>query len=367
MALRFSPRRPPRRTHLEALPEAELSSGAARASGPRTIIDPHPHATRTDPGAARQRAEAEAVEAMARTERTSGRAGTARRGGVTLVVPAFNEEEGIGGVVERLSKLALGRPLEILVVDDGSTDGTAGRLRDLVPRHPALRIVRHGANRGYGAALKTGFAEAAHDVVVITDADGTYPEDRIGELVERVDDGAEMAVGARRGQDVHIPLERRPAKAFLGALASFLAGAPIPDLNSGLRAIRRELVLRYRPILPDGFSFTTTITLAALTNHHRVDYVDVAYAPRRGRSKIRPVRDTLSFVSLIVRTVLYFNPLKVFLPIAGATGAAFLAMLAYDVLVEQNLGDKTVLLFVAFVQVLTIGLLADLIEKRSRL
>jgi len=184
--------------------------------------------------------------------------------------------------------------------------------------------------------------------------------------LEHIDAGAEMVVGARRGQDVHIPLIRRPAKAFLRLLASFLAGTKIPDLNSGLRAFRRELVMSYRPILPQGFSFTTTITLASLTNNHRVDYIDINYAHRSGNSKIRPIRDTLGFLSLIVRTVMYFNPLKVFYPVTAVIGLLFAVSMIYD-LTEKNLGDKTVLLFVAFVQVLSVGLLADLIEKRSRL
>src|SRR5207247_6240849 len=119
------------------------------------------------------------------------------------------------------------------------------------------------------------------------DADGTYPEDRIADLLARIDDGAEMAVGARTGADVHVPLLRRPAKALLRALASYLAGTPIPDLNSGLRAMRRDLVLSYLPILPEGFSFTTTITLAALTNLRRVDWVSIDYKKREGISKIR--------------------------------------------------------------------------------
>jgi glycosyltransferase involved in cell wall biosynthesis len=256
-----------------------------------------------------------------------------------------------------------------VVVNDGSTDGTAAALRALKERVPALRVVDHGVNRGYGAALLTGFARAKHEVVVITDADGTYPEERISDLLDCIDDGAEMAVGARRGEDVQIPLVRRPAKATLKALASFLAGAPIPDLNSGLRAFRRELVLTYRPILPHGFSFTTTITLASLTNGHRVDYVTINYAHRAGTSKIRPVRDTLGFTALIIRTVLYFNPLKVFYPLALLLLTFLLALLGHDIFVETppNLGDKTVLMFVALVQVLTVGLLADLIEKKSRL
>ncbi len=298
-------------------------------------------------------------------------AGRERRSarGVSIVVPAYNEERGIAGVVERLSSLRLSRPIEVLVIDDGSTDGTAQALERLRERIPGLSVVSHGSNRGYGAALLTGFARSRHDVVVITDADGTYPEEQIEELLDCIDDGAEMAVGARIGADVNIPTVRRPAKAFLAALASFLAGVPIPDLNSGLRAFRRELVLRYRPILPQGFSFTTTITLAALTNGHRVDYVTINYASRAGRSKIRPIRDTLGFAALIIRTVLYFNPLKVFYPIALGLLVLVLALLFHDVFVESppNLGDKTVLMFVALVQVLAVGLLADLIEKKSRM
>jgi len=204
---------------------------------------------------------------------------------------------------------------------------------------------------------------------VITDADGTYPEQKIGELLACVDDGAEMAVGARVGSEVHIPLVRRPAKAFLRRLASYLAGADIPDLNSGLRAIRRDLVMRYRPILPQGFSFTTTITLAALTNDHRVDYVTIDYAKRSGSSKIKPIRDTLGFTALIVRTVMYFNPLKVFYPLGAMLAVLLAGSLYYDVFVVSppNLSDKSVFLFVGVVQVLSVGLLADLIEKRSRL
>jgi glycosyltransferase involved in cell wall biosynthesis len=282
----------------------------------------------------------------------------------------YNEEGGVAGVLERLLALDLGVPVEVLAVDDGSRDGSAEVLARLAAANPRLRVVRHATNQGYGAALKTGFMRAAHDVVVITDADGTYPEDRIADLVARVDDGAAMAVGARLGRHVHIPLTRRPAKAVLGWLASFLAGTPIPDLNSGLRAFRRDLVVTYRAILPQGFSFTTTITLAALTNGHRVDYVDVDYARRAGRSKIRPIHDTLGFVGLIIRTVLYFNPLKIFYPVAFVLFLGLCASLWFDFFMSDtapDLGDKSVLLFVALVQVLAVGLLADLIEKRARL
>ena len=290
--------------------------------------------------------------------------------GVTVVVPACDEENGIEGVVQRLTALDLGRPTEILVVNDGSRDGTADVLARLEPTHPSLTVLNHRANRGYGAALKTGIRSAAHPIIVITDADGTYPEDRIVDLLARVDEGAEMAVGARTGADVHIPWQRRPAKRILRGIAAYLAGEPIPDLNSGLRAIRRDLCLRYESIFPNGFSFTTTITLASLTNGHRVDYVSIDYAQRSGSSKIRPIRDTLGFLALIIRTVVYFNPLKVFYPLGGLVAVLFTVSLVYDLfLVETapNLGDKTVLLFVALVQTLTLGLVADLIDKKSRL
>ncbi|MFT4647803.1 MAG: glycosyltransferase involved in cell wall biosynthesis [Glaciecola sp.] len=290
--------------------------------------------------------------------------------GITLVVPAYDEEGGIEGVVRRLSALTWDEPFELLVVNDGSKDRTGEILKRLQGEFPGLHVINHGMNRGYGASLKTGFKAAEHDVVVITDADGTYPEDRIQELVQHVRNGAEMAVGARTGADVNIPLIRRPAKAALRQLASYLADTRIPDLNSGLRAMRKDLVMAYLPIFPNGFSFTTTISLAALTNGHRVDYVSIDYAARSGRSKIRPIRDTLGFVALIVRTVLYFNPLKVFYPIAGFLMLLLLCSTSIDMFVVEsapNLSDKTVLLFVALVQVLSLGMIADLIDKKSRL
>ena len=285
------------------------------------------------------------------------------------MIPAYDEEDGIEGVIDRLSALDLGTDVEILVVNDGSKDGTGAVLERLKEKYSKLRTIDHGWNRGYGAALKTGFEAARTEVVVITDADGTYPEDRIRDLLNYIDAGAEMAIGSRTGANVNIPLIRRPAKSCLRLLASFLAGTRIPDLNSGLRAFRRDFVLRYRPILPSGFSFTTTITLAGLTNDHRVEYVKIDYAPRKGSSKIRPIRDTLGFTSLILRTILYFNPMKVLLPASTVLGVMFIASVVNDAFYSDppNLGDKTVMLLVATVQILSLGLVADLIVKRTRL
>lgn len=285
--------------------------------------------------------------------------------GVTVVVPAFNEERGIRGVVHQLRGIAreIGYPFEILIVDDGSTDGTAAILEeeqrvDTVP----LLVLRNPTNRGYGSSLKAGIRAATHSIVVITDADGTYPNDRIPELVARVRGGSAMAVGARSLVSGSVPLSRRPAKLVLNALANFLAGRRVPDYNSGLRAMRKDLVARFEPILPDGFSFTTTITLAALTNGFAVDFLPIEYGKRAGESKIRPIRDTANFFNLIVRTVLYFRPLKVFVPFALTFYAAAFVVALRDVQEtgRVKIGDVAVVLVLAGVQVLVTGFLADL-------
>ncbi len=278
---------------------------------------------------------------------------------VTVLIPAYNEESGISEVVDSMK--ALGEGHEILVVDDGSTDSTADVVEKL-----GVKLIRHSSNRGYGAALKTGIQHAQHDIVVIADADGTYPADAIPALVERMD-RYDMVVGARTGENVRIPLMRQPAKWALRKIANYLTGTKIPDLNSGLRVFKRSVVLRFFNILPSGFSFTTTITLAMLTNHYLVDYVPIDYNKRVGKSKIKPIRDTGRFLSLIFRTVMYFNPLKVFLPASAALFVAALGVFFYSLLFTPKIMDATVAIIVmTSVQVLAIGMLADLIDKRSQ-
>ena len=287
--------------------------------------------------------------------------------GVSLVIPACNEEQAIADVLDNLAIMAagLGCAWEIIVVDDGSSDRTAQRVDAT-----RFRLMRHAHNRGYGAAIKSGVRAARHDVIVITDADGTYPCAAIPGLLTRLAD-CEMAVAARTGANVAIPALRRPAKWMLTQLANYLTGHKIPDLNSGQRAMRRDLFERYERYYPDGFSLTTTITLAALTNGHRVEYVPIDYHARIGSSKIRPVYDTLNFIQLIVRTVLYFEPLKIFVP-ASVTLILAALLIGGVSLTMQVLGHgrfmdvTTLLLFVTGLQLFAIGALADLITKRLR-
>ncbi|MDA2932740.1 glycosyltransferase family 2 protein [Acidobacteria bacterium AH-259-D05] len=283
--------------------------------------------------------------------------------GVSVLVPAYNEEKSIGQVVAQLCKElgACGWPFEIIAVDDGSTDGTAERAEA-----SGVRLVSHTTNRGYGAALKTGIHHASYDLVCTIDADSTYPTERVLDLVEHLTrSNSDMVVGARVGENVAIPLVRRPAKWTLGRLAAMIAGEPIPDLNSGLRVFHREAVLRLMNLLPDGFSFTTTLTLAMLTNGYVVSYVPINYDTRVGRSKFRPLRDTLNFVNLILRIALYFSPLKIFLPVSGLL---LLLAVLWGLFTEFVLGEladvSSMVIAMAAVQVGVVGLLAELVNRR---
>ncbi|MDH5316588.1 MAG: glycosyltransferase family 2 protein [Gemmatimonadota bacterium] len=272
---------------------------------------------------------------------------------VTVVIPAFNEGAHVAEQVRALDAVMrqTGWRYEIIVVDDGSSDDTA-----TAADSAGVRVLRRRRNQGYGAALKLGIHRATHGWILITDADGTYPVAAIPQLLEAASRN-EMVVGARTGAMVQIPLIRRPAKWFLTKLASYLAGQRLPDINSGLRLMRKSLVLRYEHLLPSGFSFTTTITLAAACNGHSVEYIPIDYHARLGQSKIRP-RHAYDFALLILRTIVFFNPLKVFMPLGALLALAGVAKFAYDVTLD-NLSESAVLALLGALIVWAVGMLAD--------
>jgi glycosyltransferase involved in cell wall biosynthesis len=278
---------------------------------------------------------------------------------VSVIIPAFDEETGVAAVVAEVQELLLGLngPTEVVVVDDGSRDATAQ-----VATQAGARVIRHRSNRGYGAALKTGIAAARHDTMAIIDADGTYPAEAIPRLLAGLEN-ADMVVGARIGKNVKVPLVRRPAKWALNHLANYVSTARIPDLNSGLRAFRRDVVLQYFPILPDQFSWTTTITLAMHCDKYAVSYLPIDYRERRGRSKIVPW-DAGSFAIQILRTAMLFRPLRVFLPLVLICLAFGFTKMAIDLTRDPNISASALLALMSALLILLIGMLGDAIATR---
>ncbi|MCA9935285.1 MAG: glycosyltransferase family 2 protein [Ardenticatenaceae bacterium] len=278
---------------------------------------------------------------------------------VTIVIPAYNEGNGIGPTLQKVRHVlnSAGMAWEIIVVDDGSMDNTAV----VVEQYDFVRLLRHPHNKGYGASLKTGIRQASHEVVVIIDADGTYPCEMVPMLVEEMA-SYDMVVGARTGETVQVPLVRRPAKWLLNRLANYLSGMAIPDLNSGLRAFKRDVVMQYFRQLPSGFSFTTSITLAMLTNDYNVLYVPIDYFKRTGKSKIRPFRDTINFFSLVIRVILSYRPLRVFVPLAILLSFVSLSKVAYDInAYDFHIATSTVVMLTLTFQIIVLGLIADLV------
>jgi len=292
---------------------------------------------------------------------------------VTVIIPAFDEDSTVGRVVEQVKMVLVQAyiPGEVIVVDDGSVDRTSW-----VAKHSRARLISHRRNRGYGAALKTGIRAAQHELIVITDADGTYPVDRIPEMLGKLQN-ADMVVAARVSHNVDIPLLRRPAKWMLRRLAEAITGEHIPDLNSGLRGFRRQFVQQYLNILSDKFSFTTTLTVAALCDNYAVIYVPIDYCKRLGKSKIIPWH-FVDFFTLIIRLSMLFNPLKVFIPTAFTVILLGIGKLVVDMvvalqraggltpdfLVHKVISSSALMLLLSGLQILLIGMIADGITRK---
>lgn len=287
---------------------------------------------------------------------------------ISIVIPVYNEENEVINTISSLHAVIkdIDEKFEIIAVNDGSTDTSLEKLKEMSEKYEII-VINNEKNRGYGYSLKKGIKHAAGEYIVITDADGTYPAEFLPQLIEKREQ-YEMIVAARTGANVNIPIIRRPAKKFLNILANYLSGEKIPDLNSGYRIFKKSTILKYFSLLPDGFSFTTTSTLSFLCNAHDILYLPSDYMKRTGSSKIDPVKDTLNFILLIIRTILYFNPLKVFLPISIFIFLLGVSILYVSFMYFEQVMDITVIVCIlSSIQIAAIGFLADVIVKRSEL
>ena len=280
-----------------------------------------------------------------------------------IIVPVFNEELAVADTVRRIQDICSrvsGYDFEIICIDDGSSDGSGRILAAL----PGITVLGHPVNRGYGAALRTGLDYCTQDWVFITDADGTYPLEDLVHLLERAESGVDMVVGSRAGAGISLSPFRRLARWILRKMVHGLTGVMVPDLNSGMRIFRRSLFAEFRHLLPLGFSFTTTLTVASLYSGRRVEYIPVHYQRRVGRSNIKPVKDFIGFVILIVRLASYFEPLRFFLPVSFALFALGILRAVRDVIVVNQFGALSVILFLTAFQIFAFGVIADVVVRR---
>jgi glycosyltransferase involved in cell wall biosynthesis len=301
--------------------------------------------------------------------RTASAAAVASTCRLTVLLPTYNEELAIEAVLDEIVAALSGESIryEILVVDDASTDATAA----LAERYAAdcwqcrIRVIRCPENRGAGAARKVGIRAAQGELVAMLDADGTYPAECIPELLKHFP-AYDQVNGARTSEQGTLPWLRVPAKWFIRKLACYLTGQSIPDLNTGLKAFKREAMLPWLWVVPDGFSCVTTMTLAFLTNGYAVKYVPIPYRTRIGRSKFHPVKDTAAYLSTVLRMVLYFRPLKVFLPLSALVIALGVLMSIASFAVTGSMQESNIVVLTAGFMTCMLGLLAEVIVAHHR-
>ena len=282
---------------------------------------------------------------------------------LTIMLPAYNEEEAIESVIHEIRETMCDWPAswEILVVDDASRDHT----RELAEA-AGVRVVRHPQNRGAGGACKTGLVAARGDLFAMIDADGSYPVSALPELLAFLPT-YDQVNGARTSEKGTLKPLRVPAKWLVRKLAEWISGKRIPDLNTGMKVFKRQIMLRYLWVIPEGFSNVTSMTLAFLTNGHPVKYVPVEYRKRIGNSKFHPIKDTFHYAATVFRMITYFRPLRIFFPLSAAIGLVALASACYNTFFSPlGLHDSDIILTVTAILVLVAGMIADLIVAQRR-
>lgn len=310
-------------------------------------------------------AESSEAAAVRRANRDSGPAPY-----VTIVLPCYNEEGHVLAELERITAAmdASGYTYDLDVYDDCSSDGTRDILSAAAKsgRFPRMRYLPRHRNGGSGTIRRIGSQNARGEIVAWTDADMTYPNERIPEFVKMLeeDPSYDQIVGARTSEEGTYKLLRVPAKWIIRKIASRLTDSHIPDLNSGLRVFRRDVSKPYLRLLPAGFSCVTTLTVSFLSNGHDVAYVPIDYAKRAGKSKFHFTKDAYRYILQVLRMVMYFNPLKVLMPIALWIMTLGVGKLIYDLIVHSGrVTGSTVLALLTGFQIAALALLADLVVR----
>lgn len=282
----------------------------------------------------------------------------------SIIIPVYNEEEAIAGVLSDLTDTMnpLGIIYEIIAVNDCSTDRSADILKDF----PSVKTISHILNKGYGASLKTGIKNSLHDWIMIIDGDGTYPVDVLPSMLKEAE-SYDMIIGARNKNSESIPSERRFAKKFLNRFAGYLTGKHIPDLNSGMRIFKKDIVLKYWELFPDRFSFSTTLTIISLSHGYETKFFPIAYYKRKGKSSIRPT-DFFNFLKLVTKLSLFFRPIKVFGPLSFFIFIIALAILGSFLfgITEKFLDTTFVTLIALAIQTFFFGLLAEIVIHNKK-
>jgi glycosyltransferase involved in cell wall biosynthesis len=270
---------------------------------------------------------------------------------LSVIIPAKNEAAVIANVVSSVRRICAAA--EIVVVDDGSSDNTAE-----LAEQSGARVVSHPVSLGNGAAIKAGARVATGEILVMMDGDGQHKAEDIPSLIGKLDDGYDMAIGARDSGS-HAGVGRLAANGMYNVFASMISGHRILDLTSGFRAVRADLFKRFLYLLPNGFSYPTTITMAFLRSGHPVTFVPIKAEKRTGKSHIRPVRDGLRFLAIIFKIATLYAPLKVFLPISGLFFVSGLSYYAYTFFTMGRFTNMSMLILSASVIIFLIGLISE--------
>jgi glycosyltransferase involved in cell wall biosynthesis len=282
---------------------------------------------------------------------------------ISVIVPVYNEENGVVASIEAIARELNGFvDYEIIAVNDGSTDKSLERISSITLSN--FKVINHMENLGYGKSLYDGIVSAKYNCIAIIDADGSYPAKDIKTLYQYYPE-YDMVVGARSGHEYKKGIFKKPARRLFKFLAEYTTGRNIPDINSGLRIFRKDVVLAHKDSLCTGFSFTTTITLIFMLNHLYVKYVPIEYLKRKGKSKVNHFKDTLRAGQVIVEAILYYNPIKLFLLLASwnAVLGALAGVINHLTIKSDFIATFAAISLASFMPLMAAGFVADQLKQ----